>query len=442
MDNFALSHPYENAIYLPATNTNYLNATDKAIKDSRTWPSTLQPSDLAFWTGKSNLFNHCFALHSVGSYRIGEFVSSPLFDRLDGPYCLVGDSGGYQIGKGTLKGLKNLSKDMNGEDAEVAWYDNKNAVTWITGALDTNFDYAMTIDMPLWATTTSGKDSPFHHCSEEQLLRMTLRNLDRIVASDFSSVKWLNVIQGTTLDNSLNWYHSVKKYPFSGWSLAGAASWRGGLVNFLHLLLTMRDDGAFTEGRDWIHMLGVSQPIWDVIFTRCQMHLREQNPKIQISYDSASPFITAGVFNQVGNMPKLGKDLKQWYVQFDKFDGVRSYADPTRNAAFMPNTSPISQHIYMHHLVIKDDDFESNRIDDISNQLLINHNIWIYLDAGRRANDIARNSFNDLPKLLANALTAIDQAFTSDDWKSFLSNWASDLDKLAPNKFTKLHPTT
>ncbi len=440
MDNFALNHPYENAIYLPATNTNYLNATDRAIKASRPWPTTLQPEDLAFWTGKSKLFNHSFALHSVGSYGVGKFVSSPLFDRLDGPYWLVGDSGGFQIGKGTLKGLENLHKGMDGEAAEVAWYDNKDAVTWITGALNTNFDYAMTIDMPLWATTTSGKDSPFHNCTEEQLLRMTLRNLDRIIASESTSVKWLNVVQGTTLQNSINWYHSVKNYPFSGWSLAGAASWRGGLKNFLHVLLTMRDDGAFEPGRDWIHMLGVSQPIWDVIFTRCQMHLRNINPNIQISYDSASPFITAGVFNQVADMPTLGKNLKEWRVKFNKFDGVRSFSDASKNIPFMPNTSPISQHIYMHHIVIKDDDFESNRLDDVSNQLLINHNIWIYLDAGRRANEIVRNSFNELPPLLASALTAIDLAFTSDNWKSVLDQLSKDLNELAPNKFTKLHP--
>ncbi len=187
-------------------------------------------------------------------------------------------------------------------------------------------------------------------------------------------------------------------------------------------------------------MLGVSQPIWDVIFTRCQMHLRNINPNIQISYDSASPFITAGVFNQVADMPTLGKNLKEWRVKFNKFDGVRSFSDASKNIPFMPNTSPISQHIYMHHIVIKDDDFESNRLDDVSNQLLINHNIWIYLDAGRRANEIVRNSFNELPPLLASALTAIDLAFTSDNWKSVLDQLSKDLNELAPNKFTKLHP--
>ena len=106
----------------------------------------------------------------------------------------------------------------------------------------------------------------------------------------------------------------------------------------------------------------------------------------------------------------------------------------------MPNTSPISHHIYMHHIVIKDGKFKSNRLDDVSNQLLINHNIWIYLDAGRRANEIVRNSFNDLPQLLASALTAVDLAFTSDNWKSVLDQWSNDLNKLAPTKFTKLHP--
>lgn len=441
MDNFALSYPYENAIYLPATNTNYLNATDSAIKEARPWPSGLEPSDLAFWTGKSNLFNHCFALHSIGSYSVGRFVQSPLFDRVDGPYWLIGDSGGYQIGKGTLGGLTDLYKGMGGAEAEIAWYANKDAVTWITGALNTNFDYAMTVDMPLWAATKSGKDSPFHKCSEEQLLRMTLRNLDRIIDSESNNVKWLNVVQGTTLDNAINWYHNVKSYPFSGWSLAGAASWRGGLKNFLYLLLTMRDDGAFEPGRDWIHMLGVSQPIWDVIFTHCQKFLRNTNPNLQISYDSASPFITAGVFNQVADMPKLTSNIKDWSVKFDKFDGVRSFSDSTNPIKFKPNTSPISNFVYMHHLVIKDADFESNRLDDITNQLLINHNIWIYLDAGRRANNIVRTAFDELPGLLATALTVIELAFTATDWRSTLEHWAKELDTLAPNKFKQLHPS-
>ena len=330
---------------------------------------------------------------------------------------------------------------MSGNEAEIAWRQNKDAVTWIADTLDTYFDYAMTVDMPLWARTSSGKDSPFHNCSEDQLLQMTLKNLNTINNSALHSVKWLNVLQGTNPTNTLNWYNSVKHYNFSGWSLAGAASWRGGLSNMLHLLLTMRDEGAFEPGKNWIHMLGVSQPIWDVIFTRCQMHLRNINPSLQISYDSASPFITAGRFDSIAQQPKLGSNIKEWSIGMKKIDAVRTFADPTNPFPFEDKTSAISQHLYMHHLVVNDEELESRRIDDWTSQLIANHNIWIYLDAGRRANLLVDTKFDDLPLLIKAGLTAIDSVFSSNNWRHTLEIYRDDLDLLAPNKFKNLHPT-
>lgn len=75
-----------------------------------------------------------------------------------------------------------------------------------------------------------------------------------------SGIKWLNVLQGTNTANILSWWDGVKWFKHGGWSMAGTAGWRGGLHNVLTLLLTMRDEDAFGDGNDWIHMLGVCQP--------------------------------------------------------------------------------------------------------------------------------------------------------------------------------------
>ena len=131
-DNFALSAPHPSAIYLPAVTPGYVELTRQGQSPDRALPDGFDLADLAFWTGRSGLFNHKFCLHSIGSERVGTNFTSTLFDRTRGDYTVLGDSGGYQIGKGTMNGLAGLKKGQTGAQADSAWtYENHHVREWI-----------------------------------------------------------------------------------------------------------------------------------------------------------------------------------------------------------------------------------------------------------------------------------------------------------------------
>ena len=138
--------------------------------------------------------------------------------------------------------------------AEVCelWRQSGDIRKWIVQWLEANSDYAMTIDMPLWAKFESNSKTPFHKCSVQELIDLSIGNLDYIKRNARGKTKWLNVLQGTTPKDSKQWWDAVKSYRMGGWALAGNVGWRGGLENVLYYVLTMRDDNAFDKGQDWM----------------------------------------------------------------------------------------------------------------------------------------------------------------------------------------------
>ena len=446
-DNFTLSIPAPHAIYLPAVNTTYPKIIDDTIPVSRPIPSSFTLDDLAFWSGNSTYWNHKFVLHSIGGYDVGTDPRGPLFRKQSGDFLIVGDCGGFQIGKGTLKGLKDLKQGMTEQAAVAAWGRNYEAKLWIINWLEQYCDYAMTLDMPLWATTNYGTNSPFHNCSEASLLAMTLDNLRLIEREKQGKTKWLNVIQGTTPENTETWWQAVKWFRGGGWSLAGAAGWRGGLHNVLRTVLTMRDEGAFELGQDWIHFLGVSQPKWDIFLSAIQRQLRKDNPHIQISFDSASPFESGGERDQYAIPPLLGTNLNDWKVSYKTFTALKSHADASQMIA-SPLASPLGRNLHMSDLVVDDKEMSGRRIDKFTNAFLVNHNVWVYLDAGRRANNAAFNDpSNSIPQQFRVVLEIIEEAFNSRYWASVINDSKALLDYVAPTNYgnslsSKFHSST
>lgn len=398
-------------------------------------PATLTVEDLKFWTGRSALWNQKFFLHSIGSYPVGSNKPSVLFEKNAGDFFIVGDSGGFQIGKGTMRGLLGLKKGMPADAAVAAWDTNYDAKLWIIHWLEQYCDYAMTIDMPLWAATPFGVNSPFHRCSPQQLLEMTVENLKIIQEEKRGRTRWLNVVQGSTQESIQVWWDGVKWFRDGGWSLAGAAGWRGGLATMLHTVLMMRDEGAFEPGQNWLHVLGVSQPKWDVMLTAIQRELRKHNPLLQVSCDSATPFIKAGMKDDYALPVALGPDPKDWSIRYETLPALRSHADSAKAAASQLH-SPIGQHVMRHHLVVDESEFSGRRIDTLTGSILANHNVWVHLDAGQRANDQAFNGgHGELPTIYSHALRVIERAFTTKDWRSVVEKDRQTLELVGKNQF-------
>lgn len=427
-------HSNAYATYLPAVNAGYAKCVSSTLPVGRRFPQNTDLKDLAFWE-PNKLWHYPFALHSVGQYKVGEQPNNGLTNRTKSLSTLIGDSGGFQIGKGTLKGLQYVHrKPMNATSAITAWGREQSARNWIISWLETQCDYAMTIDMPLWAMSNKGKDSPFHNCSPQQLIQATVTNLQEIEAHGRPESKWLNVVQGTSdFSETIAWWDAIKWFRRGGWAMAGHAGVNGGLFAMLAVLLMMRDDGAFEKGQDWVHVLGVSTPFWSIALTEIQKCLRETNPNLIVSFDSSSPFQLGGRYERVCLAPCYTKKKESWVLSTESAPQRPSYASSSNATPFPHPQSPLGSRLLLNELNVRGGVWVARNFDSISNVLLINHNIWIYLDAFMRANDLAsaRNKYA-IPSDYIDALDAIVEIFRSTDWAKKLRKYSQLFENVAP----------
>ncbi len=205
---------------------------------------------------------------------------------------LVGDSGGYQIGSGAWK---------------LDWSDFENGADWVKTRigimtwLEEYCDYSMTLDIPGWAHLPQYRDrtglKSFQDCMDKTIFNHKFFIENRIPGK----TKFLNTLHGSNWATSEEWYQQVKQFndrsiygdrAFEGYAMAGDHA--GDAELLLRRLITMRNDGLLAGDDVWIHTLGISVLPWGCMLTAIQRQLREHvNPNITISFDAASPYITA-----------------------------------------------------------------------------------------------------------------------------------------------------
>lgn len=412
------------AIYLPAVNDEFARRVTQQVPQNRQFPANLQLSDLAFWNKSNPLFYYPYVLHSVGQFTVGSVIDNGLTRGGRSDRVLIGDSGGFQIGKGTLKGYNDLFKGMSADDAVEAWVNADDVRNWIVTWLETYCQYAMTLDMPLWAATDSGADSPFHSCTMEQLTTMTVANLRFIEMHRKGNVKWLNVVQGIDEQTTRDWYSAVKWFKYGGWALAGAAGVRGGLLNVLKTVLMMRDDDAFSAGQDWVHVLGTSTLDWAIVLTAIQKSLRQVNSAIKISFDSSSPFQLGGRYEEACFLPELDEHVSSWKVKKETSPHGHVYVGS--NEAF-PFQSPLGNLMTLGDLNVYKGIYEKRRYDPISLSMLVHHNVYVYLKAIQMANERVFSTDPDrlVPRLYEQCIDVIAEAFDKPNWYSYLESESS-----------------
>ena len=422
-----LTPRWENfAVYLPAMQYHYASAVDnnKLIK-GRDFPKNINLTDLDFLNPKSKLWHYGYALYSAGQFTDARPKACAVSNRDRKHTTVLGDSGGYQIGKGTMRGTEHLKRAKTSAEVCELWRQSGDIRKWIVQWLEANSDYAMTIDMPLWAQFESNSKTPFHKCSVQELIDLSIGNLDYIKRNARGKTKWLNVLQGTTPKDSKQWWDAVKGYRMGGWALAGNVGWRGGLENVLYYVLTMRDDNAFDKGQDWMHVLGVSQPTWAVLLTAIQRAIRQHcdNEKFRISYDSASPFQAGGRYQKVVRYPKFTKDVASWAMTMHEAPVNPIYADTGSDYHF-PYTSPIGDLLTLNHLNIRGGEFQRGAYDTVSNHLLTNHNVWVYVRSFLEANELAFMQASEadkaVPQKLIDMCAFIEDILGQDRWQAKL----------------------
>lgn len=382
--------PY--AVYLPAFSTAFTDNINKKRKTG-SFPAGFNQSDLDYYNPKSKLWHYKWGLYSYGQAPNGP-TDSTVGNRDRVNTVLLGDSGGFQIGCGSLPGSEHLSQAAKQGQAAVidAWRGSYELRNKILNWLDLYCDYSMTIDMPLWANERP--QSPFHKCTPAQLIALTQENLQEHAERGAKRTKWLNIVQSNRQNDwkqTLAWWDAVKdfrnpKEGWGGWALGGIAHTEGGLTRLMRIVLTMRDDGAFDAGRDWLHVLGVSQVSWAVWCSALQQGLRETaNPALRVSYDSSSPFIAGMRDRKLALYPRFGKDRDSLSIPVVPAPLSTSYHNST---LYLPFASPVGDVLQLQHLSVHEQKIRRSANDIVSTLLITNHNVWVYLRAFLEANDI------------------------------------------------------
>ena len=414
------------AVYLPAMQYHYASAVkdNKPIK-GREFPTSIKLTDLDFLNPNSKLWHYGYALYSAGQFSNARPKACAVTNRDREKTIVLGDSGGFQIGQGTLKGTEHFKKAKTSSEICQMWRDSGDTRKRIINWLDAHSDYAMTIDMPLWARLPQFKHTPFHKCSVQELIDLSVDNLKYIKANTNGDTKWLNVLQGTEANDSKLWWDAVKRYRMGGWALAGGVGWRGGLENVLYYTLLMRDDNAFARGQDWLHVLGVSQPTWAVLLTAIQRAIRKQckNPNMRVSYDSASPFQAGGARQQVVRYPKFTKDFTTWTMSAHEAPVNPIYAKSGRDFHF-PYASPLGDLLTLNHLSVRGGEFQRGAYDSVSHHILTNHNVWVYVRSFLEANELAFMHVSEadkaVPQKLLDVCAFIEDIFSHANWQAKL----------------------
>jgi hypothetical protein len=269
-----------------------------------------------FLNPEQGYFYYKYALYSAGHAQLDLEKSmeqeSMIQHRDRSKTMILGDSGGYQIGKGVLK-----FDWLNFEGAE-ANKTRKKILEW----LELTADWSMMLDVPTWAcdhihAPKTGLKT-FEDCLEK-----TRFNNDYFLQNRLGQTKWLNVLQGGDWDTAEKWYRGVVEFSDPKGKYAGkeAEGWAFGGANMckmditLKRLMTMRDEGMLT-GKNWIHFLGTAQLDWSCYLTQIQRQLRKHiNPELTISFDCASPFIATAHGLVYTNAQHTNK---RWSVIMDK----------------------------------------------------------------------------------------------------------------------------
>jgi hypothetical protein len=310
------------AVYLPAISSFYSTyiakqRLEKFIPDDRI-PQGFDRGieGMNFLNPEQGYFYYKYGLYSAGHAQLDLQKSltqeSMIQDRDRSKTMILGDSGGYQIGKGVLK------FDWLNFEGPEATKTRQKILEW----LELTADWSMMLDVPTWAcdhihSPKTGLKT-FEDCLEK-----TRYNNDYFLENRLGQTKWLNVLQGSDWDTAEKWYEGVKEFSdpkgkyagkeAEGWAMGGANMCKMDIT--LKRLMTMRDEGMLT-GKNWMHFLGTAQLDWSCYLTLIQRQIRKHiNPEITISFDCASPFIATAHGLVYTNAVHTNK---RWSVIMDK----------------------------------------------------------------------------------------------------------------------------
>jgi len=459
-DNLTLKQK-DYAIFLPATSSFYASFIGYQrhrypyVEASRIPANfTNDVESLNFLEPGAGLFNYKWCLYSAGHANLDLNKNDDresLFRnrKRDGSSWVLGDSGGFQIGKGVWEGewkdptgtevaalmadaiskgielvpqvdeAGNPKLDKKGNPKyikvdhvklyqaklDAAQKKREQVLTW----MDALMDYGMVLDIPAWVgrSPIGAKNSGVG--SYEQAVDATKYNNEYFIKHRNGNCKFLNVLQGENHAQADDWYDKMKHFcdpkvygdkAFNGWAMGGQNMCDVHLV--LKRLVALRFDGLLEQGhQDWMHFLGTSKLEWALLLTDIQRAVRKyHNPNFTISFDCASPFLATA--NGQIYVQTETPDREKWLYRMLPSIDNKKYATDTRlfqdtviqDGHFKSfTTSPIMDGVKTNEICVYAPG-NLNRMgkenktswDSFTYAIMMGHNVWMHLNSVQEAN--------------------------------------------------------
>ena len=419
------------AVFLPATSGIYSTFIGKQRYSNYVDPARIPAS---FASGVESLnylepdkgafyYDHC--LYSAGHANLDlnkVDESEDMFrNRNRATSWVLGDSGGFQIGKGVWPA------DWKDPNCPKAQKKRSQVLTW----MDSLMDYGMCLDIPAWVARSPAGRAATGINNYAEAVQGTYINNDYFVNNRNGNCKFLNVLQGENHKDADDWYDRMKKYcdtkqygdrAFNGWGMGGQNMCDIHLV--LKRLVALRFDGLLEKGQhDWMHFLGTSKLEWAVLLTDIQRAVRKyHNENFTISFDCASPFL-ATANGQIYIQTETA-DRTKWVYRMQASADNKKYATDTRlfkDAVVQDGifnrfeSSPIIDQVLMKEICIygagtpkpgitnpdplNPADWlippDLNKLGKVSNKtswdsfsyaIMMGHNVWMHVNAVQEAN--------------------------------------------------------
>jgi hypothetical protein len=447
------------AYFLPATSGFYSTFIGKQRYGNYVDPARIPPSltngieSLNYLEPDKGAFYYDHCLYSAGHANLDltkpDETEDMFRNRDRSTSWVLGDSGGFQIGKGVWEGewrdptgpevaarwaevnalgvelvpqldaSGNPKLDKNGNPKmtkidhpklyqarlDAAQKKREQVLTW----MDALMDYGMVLDIPAWVERSPAGRKATGIESYQQAVNATRYNNEYFIKHRNGNCKFLNVLQGETHDQADDWYNQVKDFcdtkiygdkAFNGWGMGGQNMCDIHLV--LKRLVALRFDGLLEQGQhDWMHFLGTSKLEWAVLLTDIQRAVRKyHNPNFTISFDCASPFLATA--NGQIYINTETEDRTKWVYRMQASADDKKYATDSRlfkDAVLQDNifekfeTSPIIDQLQMKDICIyapgdlnKNGKEGKTSWDSFSYALMMGHNVWMHLNAVQEAN--------------------------------------------------------
>ncbi len=325
------------AVFLPATSGFYATFIGKQHYGNYVDPARVPQAwgagvdSLNYLEPEKGEFYYKWCLYSAGHANLdlnkldeGE----DMFRKRDrSTSWVLGDSGGFQIGKGVWPA------DWKDPNCPKAQKKREQVLTW----MDALMDYGMVLDIPAWVARSPAGRAATGINTYAEAVQGTYINNDWFINNRNGNCKFLNVLQGENHTDAEDWYQRMKKYcdtkvygdrAFNGWSMGGQNMCDVHLV--LKRLVALRFDGLLEKGQhDWMHFLGTSKLEWATLLTDIQRAVRKyHNDQFTISFDCASPFLATA--NGQIYIQTETEDRTKWVYRMVPSADDKKYASDTR----------------------------------------------------------------------------------------------------------------